>query len=184
MARTGATALRAQVEFPFFSTAGQKLPKVAYLGISPSDPSGPKPPLGETLNFLEAKPYWDQRTLPTNVARQKDPFIGKILSSQKIVGPTAAGEIHNVVIDHRGEVPYWEGQSYGVLPPGIDPKKNKPYGVRLYSIASTRYGDDKLDKATTLCVRRAISAFARRPRHLTICVLLTWYVIVMIACGP
>ena len=39
-----------------------------------------------------------------------------------------------------GELPYWEGQSYGVLPPGIDPKKNKPYGVRLYSIASTRYG--------------------------------------------
>jgi len=34
-----------------------------------------------------------------------------------------------------------QGQSYGVLPPGIDPKKNKPYGVRLYSIASTRYGD-------------------------------------------
>ena len=39
-----------------------------------------------------------------------------------------------------GKLPYWEGQSYGVLPPGIDPKKNKPYGVRLYSIASTRYG--------------------------------------------
>ena len=41
-----------------------------------------------------------------------------------------------------GKLPYWEGQSYGVLPPGIDPKKNKPYGVRLYSIASTRYGED------------------------------------------
>lgn len=40
-----------------------------------------------------------------------------------------------------GKLPYWEGQSYGVLPPGIDPKKNKPYGVRLYSIASTRYGE-------------------------------------------
>jgi hypothetical protein len=39
-----------------------------------------------------------------------------------------------------GKLPYWEGQSYGVLPPGTDPKKNKPYGVRLYSIASTRYG--------------------------------------------
>ena len=70
--------------------------------------------------------------------------------------PTAAGEINNVVIDHRGELPYWEGQSYGVLPPGIDPKKNKPYGVRLYSIASTRYGDDKLGKTTTLCVRRSM----------------------------
>jgi hypothetical protein len=60
-----------------------------------------------------------------------------------MVGKNAPGEICNIVIDHRGELPYWEGQSYGVMPPGIDPKKNKPYGVRLYSIASTRYGDDK-----------------------------------------
>ena len=184
MKRTGATALRAQIEFPFFSKAEQKLPKVAYRGISPSDPSGLTLPLGQTLDFLEAKPYWEQSTLPINVAKQKDPFMGKILSSQKIVGPTAAGEINNVVIDHRGELSYWEGQSYGVLPPGIDPKKNKPYGVRLYSAASTRYGHDKLDKATTLCVRRAIWAFARRARHLTICVLLIWYVIVIISCGP
>jgi hypothetical protein len=158
--RTGATALRAQIEFPFFLKAEQKLPKVAYRGISPSDPSGPTLPLGETLDFLEAKPYWDQSTLPINVAKQKDPFIAEILSSQEIVGPTAANEINNVV---------------------IDPKKNKPYGVRLYSVASKRYGDDKLDKATTV---RAILALARRARHLTICVLLIWYVIVLIACGP
>ena len=158
--RTGATALRAQIEFPFFSKAEQKLPKVAYRGISLSDPSGPTLPLGETLDFLEAKPYWVQSTLPINVAKQKDPFIAEILSSQEIVGPTAANEINNVV---------------------IDPKKNKPYGVRLYSVASTRYCDDKLDKATTV---RAILALARRARHLTICVLLIWYVIVLIACGP
>jgi hypothetical protein len=134
----------------------QELPKTAFRGVTAQGPSGPTLPFGETLDFLEANPYWDQSTLPINVAKQKDPFIGKILSSQKIVGPSAPGEICNVVIDHRGELPYWEGQSYGILPPGIDPKKNKPYGVRLYSIASTRYGDDKQGKTTTLCVRRAI----------------------------
>ena len=176
--------MRAQIELPFFSKTEHKLPKAAHRGIPPSDPSGPTLPLGETLDFLEAKPYWDQSTLPINVANQNDPFIGKILPSQKIVGPTAGGEINNVVIDHRGELPYWDGQSYVVLPPGIDPKKNKSYGVRLYSIASTRYGHHKLDKATTLCVRRAIWAFSRRPKNLTICVLLIWYVIVMVACGP
>jgi ferredoxin--NADP+ reductase len=90
------------------------------------------------------------------VAKQKDPFIGKIVSVQRIVGATAPGEICNVVLDHGGKLPYWEGQSYGVLPEGIDPKKNKPYGVRLYSIASTRYGDDKKGKTTTFCVRRAV----------------------------
>ena len=132
------------------------LPKPAFSGVSPVGPSGPTLPLGEDLAFLEASPYWDQSGIPVNVAKQKDPFIGKIVSVQRIVGVNAPGEICNVVVDHGGDLPYWEGQSYGVLPPGIDPKKNKPYGVRLYSIASTRYGDDKSGKTTTLCVRRAV----------------------------
>jgi ferredoxin--NADP+ reductase len=52
-------------------------------------------------------------------------------------------------------MPYWEGQSYGVIPPGINPKNGKPNTNRLYSIASTRYGDDMKGTTTTLCVRRA-----------------------------
>jgi len=172
--QTGITLLKASEGHPFFSSTGGKqqqpssaptapapgaagmLPKVAFKGVSPSGPSGPTLPLGEKLDFLEASPYWDQSGIPINVAKQKDPFIGKIVSVQRIVGASAPGEICNVVLDHGGKLPYWEGQSYGVLPPGIDPKKNKPYGVRLYSIASTRYGDDKQGKTTTFCVRRAV----------------------------
>mmetsp|Transcript_77203 Transcript_77203/g.113053 ORF Transcript_77203/g.113053 Transcript_77203/m.113053 type:complete len:396 (-) Transcript_77203:353-1540(-) len=161
--RNGITGLKAEPRIAPTdekSSAGgvdtSSLPKVAFQGASPSGPSGPTLPLTETLDFLEATPYWDQSHVPINVAKQKDPFIGKIVSVQRVVGPTAPGEICNVVLDHGGLLPYWEGQSYGVLPPGIDPKKNKPYGVRLYSIASTRYGDDKQGKTTTFCVRRAV----------------------------
>ena len=56
----------------------------------------------------EASPYWDQSGIPINVAKQKDPFIGKIVSVQRIVGTTAPGEICNVVLDHGGKLPYWE----------------------------------------------------------------------------
>jgi ferredoxin--NADP+ reductase len=56
----------------------------------------------------EASPYWDQGGIPINVAKQKDPFIGKIVSVQRIVGTTAPGEICNVVLDHGGKLPYWE----------------------------------------------------------------------------
>ena len=52
-------------------------------------------------------------------------------------------------------MPYWEGQSYGVIPPGTNPKNGKPNSVRLYSIASSRYGDDMTGTTTSLCVRRA-----------------------------
>merc|ERR1712176_1257643 len=82
-------------------------------------------------------------------------FEAKIVSVKKIVGPEATGETCDVVIDHGGDMPYIEGQSYGVIPPGLNPKNGKPNKVRLYSIASSRYGDDMQGKSTTLCVRRA-----------------------------
>ncbi len=58
-------------------------------------------------------------------------------------------------MNHEGKMPYWEGQSYGVIPPGTNPKNGRPNTVRLYSIASSRYGDDMTGTTTSLCVRRA-----------------------------
>jgi len=106
-------------------------------------------------DFLEAEPYWDQSTVPVNVYKNKAPFTGKVVSTKRIVGPKATGETCHIVIDHEGDFPYWEGQSWGVIPPGNREKDGKPHSVRLYSIASTRYGDDMSGKTGSLCVRRA-----------------------------
>lgn len=100
-------------------------------------------------DFLESEP------MPLNTYKNKEPFTGKVISVERIVGANATGETCNVVIDHGGKMPYWEGQSYGVIPPGTNPKNGKPHTVRLYSIASSRYGDDMTGNTTTLCVRRA-----------------------------
>ena len=106
-------------------------------------------------DFLEADPYWDQSTVPVNTYKNKAPFTGKIMSVKRIVGPTATGETTHIIMNHEGKMPYWEGQSYGVIPPGTNPKNGKPNSVRLYSIASSRYGDDMTGTTTSLCVRRA-----------------------------
>lgn len=106
-------------------------------------------------NFLEASPYWDQSTVPVNVYKNKAPFTGKVVSTKRIVGPKATGETCHIIIDHGGKFPYWEGQSWGVIPPGTREKDGKPHSVRLYSIASSRYGDDMTGKTGSLCVRRA-----------------------------
>jgi ferredoxin--NADP+ reductase len=106
-------------------------------------------------DFLEAEPYWDQSTVPVNVYKNKAPFTGKVVSSKRIVGPKATGVTNHIVIDHNGDFPYWEGQSWGVIPPGVREKDGKPHSVRLYSIASSRYGDDMTGKTGSLCVRRA-----------------------------
>jgi ferredoxin--NADP+ reductase len=106
-------------------------------------------------DFLEANPFWDQSTVPVNVYKNKEPFVGKVVSAKRIVGPKATGETCHIVIDHKGNFPYWEGQSWGVIPPGVREKDGKPHSVRLYSIASSRYGDDMTGKTGSLCVRRA-----------------------------
>mmetsp|Transcript_25582 Transcript_25582/g.82844 ORF Transcript_25582/g.82844 Transcript_25582/m.82844 type:complete len:339 (+) Transcript_25582:2-1018(+) len=112
-------------------------------------------PGGTSQDFLEASPYWDQSSIPLNTYKNKSPFTAKVISCKRIVGPSATGETCHIIFDHDGKMPYWEGQSYGVLPPGINPKNGKPHTVRLYSIASSRYGDDMSGLTASLCVRRA-----------------------------
>merc|ERR1719446_1478911 len=80
-------------------------------------------------DFLEAEPYWDQSTVPVNVYKNKAPFTGKIVSTKRIVGPKATGETCHIIIDHEGDFPYWEGQSWGVIPPGTREKDGKPHSV-------------------------------------------------------
>ena len=96
--------------------------------------------------------------LPLNTYKNKEPFTGKVRSVERIVGPNATGETCHIIIEHGGKMPFWEGQSYGVIPPGtkVNSKgKEVPHGVRLYSIASSRYGDSYDGQTATLCVRRA-----------------------------
>jgi len=105
-------------------------------------------------DFLEAEPYYSIDTVPTNTYKNKTPFAGKVVSTKRIVGPQATGETCHIIIDHDGDFPYWEGQSWGVVPPGKQ-ENGRPHKVRLYSIASSRYGDDLTGKTGSLCVRRA-----------------------------
>ena len=84
------------------------------------------------------------------------PLESTVMSVKRAIGPDAPGEICHVALQTGGRLPYVEGQSIGVLPPGTDPKTSKPHQQRLYSIASTRYGDDGAGDSVSLCVRRAV----------------------------
>lgn len=97
--------------------------------------------------------------MPLNTYNNKKPYVAKIKSVEKIVGPKSTGETYHIIIETNGNAPFWEGQSYGVIPPGtkVNSKgKEVPHGVRLYSIASSRYGDSFDGQTTSLCVRRAV----------------------------
>lgn len=125
---------------PFITTGGSSSPTVSVpldlLEVSPSDYDMSKPPL--------------------NTYKRKNPHTGTIMSVKRIVGVNAPGEVCHVKINSGPTFKYWEGQSLGVTPPGVDAKSGKPNSVRLYSIASTRYGDDLDGNTVSLCVRRAV----------------------------
>merc|ERR1712118_271027 len=96
--------------------------------------------------------------VPVNTFKTKEPLEATIKSVERIVGPNATGETCHIVIETEGKIPFWEGQSYGIVPPGekeMPNGKTKPHAPRLYSIASSRYGDEFDGKTTSLCVRRA-----------------------------
>lgn len=59
----------------------------------------------------------DAKEPPLNIHKPKEPYTATIVSVERLVGPKAPGETCHIVIDHGGSVPYWEGQSYGVIPP-------------------------------------------------------------------
>ena len=110
-----------------------------------------------TADF-EAEPYHAiLPNMPLNTYKNKSPLTASITSVKRIVGVNAPGEVCHVHINSGNTFKYWEGQSLGVIPPGDNPKfPGKPNAVRLYSIASTRYGDDLDGNSVSLCVRRAV----------------------------
>jgi len=92
---------------------------------------------------------------PTNFAKPSNPVDATLLARSCIISPDAPGDIQHIVLSLPEGMHYVEGQSLSVIPPGIDPKSQKPYSPRLYSIASTRYGDALDGRTVSLCVRRA-----------------------------
>lgn len=92
--------------------------------------------------------------VPVNIYRPNAPFVGKCISNEPLVKDGGIGMVQHVKFDlSDGDLRYVEGQSIGIIPEGTD-DKGKPHKLRLYSIASTRHGDDLNDKTVSLCVRQ------------------------------
>jgi ferredoxin--NADP+ reductase len=87
------------------------------------------------------------------------PATGVVMSNERCTAsPKAAGFIHHIAIDVSGTPlagSYLSGQSFGVLPPGLDPH-GKPHKLRLYSIASPSFGEDGQGQVLSTTVKRTI----------------------------
>lgn len=92
---------------------------------------------------------------PVNFAKPQAPVTATVLGRARIIDGSAPGDIQHIILRLPENMHYVEGQSISILPPGIDPNTNRPNKPRLYSIASTRYGDLLDGNTVSLCVRRA-----------------------------
>jgi ferredoxin--NADP+ reductase len=94
--------------------------------------------------------------IPVNTYKPKDPYLGTCLSNDELVASGGIGTVKHLKFDlSAGNLRYLEGQSIGIIPEGTD-ANGKPHKLRLYSIASTRHGDDVDDKTVSLCVRQLV----------------------------
>lgn len=103
---------------------------------------------------LDAQDWLEDIGVPLNFAKPQNPAIATLLGRQRIISADAPGDIQHIVLELPEGMHYVEGQSISVIPPGLN-DKGKPNKPRLYSIASTRYGDLLDGRTVCLCVRRA-----------------------------
>jgi len=115
------------------------------------------PSLPLKINIMDAQHWLEylDDDLPLNFAKPNAPATATVLARTRIIADDAPGDIQHVVLRLPDGMQYVEGQSLSVIPAGIDAKTNKKYSPRLYSIASTRYGDVLDGNTISLCVRRA-----------------------------
>ena len=106
-----------------------------------------------TSSAPKKKPHAD---VPVNTYKPKTPFMGTVTENYSLLKDGAIGRVQHITFDLADGEPqlkYIEGQSIGIIPEGED-AKGKPHKLRLYSIASTRHGDNLEGNTVSLCVRQ------------------------------
>ena len=106
-----------------------------------------------TSSAPKKKPHAD---VPVNTYKPKTPFMGTVTENYSLLKDGAIGRVQHITFDLAGGDPqlkYIEGQRIGIIPEGED-ANGKPHKLRLYSIASTRHGDNLEGNTVSLCVRQ------------------------------
>ena len=113
-------------------------------------------PKNKEIPSIEKKPMKKHADVPVNIYRPKTPFEGTVIENYSLLKEGAIGRVNHITFDLKDSDPflnYVEGQSIGIMPAGED-ANGKPHKLRLYSIASTRHGDDFNGNTVSLCVRQ------------------------------
>jgi benzoyl-CoA 2,3-dioxygenase component A len=89
-----------------------------------------------------------------NLYNRARPAVAKVTGNYRLTDPSADNDVRHIILDFGStSFPVLEGQSIGILAPGLD-GDGKPHTMRLYSIASPREGEKTNANNLSLTVKR------------------------------
>ena len=93
-----------------------------------------------------------------NLFNRANPAMATVTGNFRITAPGASADVRHLILDFGTTAfPVLEGQSIGLIPPGVD-AAGRPHAMRLYSIASARDGERPNTNNLALTVKRVVEA--------------------------
>ena len=131
----------------------------AAAGIAPSSSSSGTVAEAEVFraaSYGASTPPWSAAHAYTNLHGPKAPVMATVVGNINCTEAGFDNETHHIVLDF-GAMPFpvLEGQSIGIIPPGVD-ANGKPHVARQYSIASARNGERPGYNNLALTVKRVV----------------------------
>ena len=101
-----------------------------------------------------APPPWSAAHPYVNLYSIQKPAVAAVSGNFRLTAEDASSDIRHIVLDFgNASFPVLEGQTIGVLAPGLD-ANGRPHHVRLYSVASPRDGERPRYNNLSLTVKR------------------------------
>ncbi len=140
------------------------------LAIEESQPTGADSPAAALPDDVEriaaastsgqggvAPPPWSAAHPYVNLYSIQKPAVATVSGNFRLTAGDASSDIRHIVLDFgNASFPVLEGQTVGILAPGLD-AHGKPHHVRLYSVASPRDGERPGYNNLSLTVKRVTS---------------------------
>lgn len=120
-------------------------------------------PVFNSAEFGATIPPWSAAHAYVNLYGPKTPTTATVVGNFNCTESGFASETHHVVLDF-GNMPFpvLEGQSIGIIPPGVD-ARGKPHVARQYSVASPRNGERPGYNNVSLTVKRVTEDHQGKP---------------------
>lgn len=119
------------------------------------------PPVDATRGSTIAPKSAARPTLNLHTIRQ--PALATVAGNFRVTAADKDSDTHHIVLDFGSSIfPVLEGQSIGILPPGLD-ARGRPHHARQYSIASPRDGERPQYNNLSLTVKRVTTDHDGRP---------------------